>query len=299
MNVNSMKKLTYRLREDYLSVFSKDMPETNPIKMVNVLKRCDGIATERLTYLPARTTKGYCGIKEIYVNDETGEYEETIRLRGNERSRGNEGKFEFVNRGITTFRCGAMTAVAIDLINQVYQKDIKTVGFIGNGRTNLMNARFIKAIFNPEGFVIRGSHRERDKNKDCFDAILPTIVDDTHDMFMLNKCDVVVVTTSNYEYEHMVTATELYKPKMIIVLDCGYTLDESFRGSCLSLTDYPAQMKHEYSDEFPFDRKEYAIGSLVDSNKIDRERRTCVYLHGIALADITTAEMIAKGEISL
>lgn len=295
MNQDSMKKLTYRLREDYLSVFSnrKSQSEMNPIKIVNVLKRCDGVATERLTYLPARTVNGNCGIKEIYVNDETGAYEEQINLRIGEI------KYAFLDKGITTVRCGAMTAVAIDLINRVYETDIKKVGFIGNGRTNLMNARFIKTIFNPESFVIRGSHKDRGKNSDSFNLILPTEVDDTDDMKLLNECDVIVVTTSNYESKYMINAETLCKPKLIIVLDCGYTLDESFRKSCLSFTDYPLQMEHEYSDEFPFDNGKYVIDCLANYKNIDKEKRTCVYLHGIALADITTAEMLAKGEIEL
>lgn len=295
MNEESMRKLFERLLTDYLCYFDDSVIKAsiNPVKVVNILKRKNDVATETLTYLPARTKNGFCGVKEIYVNDETGEYGEMISVRG-------EGKKHMlIDQGITPVRCGAMTAVAIHIVNQLYNADIKKVGFIGNGRTNIMNARFVKAVFGAESFVIRGSFKNRGKNLKIFNEIAPTVVDDSDDFRLLNECDVVIVTTSNYEKDHMINAAELSKPKILIVLDCGYMLDESFRKSCNSYTEYPEQMNHEYSEEFPFDSERYDMHNLAEPLTGSKEDRTCVYLHGIGFADITTAEMLIKGEITL
>lgn len=295
MNEKSMRKLFERLLTDYLCYFDDPVIKAsiNPVKVVNILKRENGIATETLTYLPARTKNGFCGIKEIYVNDETGEYGEMISVRG-------EGKKHvLIDQGITPVRCGAMTAVALHISNQLYNLPMKKIGFIGNGRTNLMNARFIKAIFGSESYVIRGSYKDRGKNHKAFNEIAPTAVDDTCDMRLLNECDAIIVTTSNYEKDHMISAAELSKPKILVVLDCGYTLDESFRKSCNSYTEYPEQINHEYSEEFPFDNERYDMHNLAEPLIGSKEGRTCVYLHGIGFADITTAEMLIKGEIEL
>lgn len=295
MNDKDMLKLYFRLKEDYLLVFGDNSKRIsmNPIKTVNVLTRQMGVATERLTYLSAQTTNGYYGIKEIYVNDETGEYEESVSVWRHNKH------ITFLNKGITTLRCGAMTAAAIYIMNQVMGLKIKKVGFIGNGRTNLMNARFIKLVFGVEHFVIRGSHKDLAKNEQLFSEIAQTEVDGYDDLRLLNECDVVVVTTSNYEREFMYSTEQLSKPKLIIVLDCGYTLDESFRKECQSFTDYPEQLEHEYRDEFVFDTDHYEMHNLAHYYMAEEGGSVCVYLHGIGFADITTTEMVMTGEITL
>ena len=74
------------------------------------------------------------------------------------------------------------------------------------------------------------------------------------------------------------------------MLDCGYTLDESFRNEIDSFTDYTEQINSDYYDEFPFDEHRYVMRQMVE-DKDDIGNRVCVYLHGIGFADPTIAEM--------
>lgn len=264
-----------------------------PIKEVDNLKRIDGVSVERRTVLPATTINGNTGKKIIYVNDETGGYEETVEITI-------DGKpYTFVNQKITTFRCGIMTCVAISQFTDRMKLSFDKVGFIGNGRTNQSNCRALAEIFKTRRAVIRGSKGNYGKNRDMFQKIVPTEVDDTPSMEKLNKCDIVIVTTSNYEPENLISTEQLYGPKLLIVLDCGYTLNESFRSNAVCYTDYKEQIESDYEDEFPFDKKRYDLHQLVeDDYDIAKGDRVCVYLHGIGFADVTTAELKAKKAIS-
>ena len=90
----------------------------------------------------------------------------------------------------------------------------------------------------------------------------------------------------------MISTAELSEPKLIIALDSGYLLDESFRAECDSYTEYVEQMRTYYDEEFPYDAKHYDIEQIYDNIRTDN-RRSVVYLHGIGLADIIVAnEMI-------
>lgn len=264
-----------------------------PIKKVSNLKRVNGVSVERKTHLPARTIDGGYGFKTIYVNDENGGYEETVDVV-------TDGKLHiYTNQGITTFRCGIMTCVAVSEF--IYRMNIRTdvVGFIGCGRTNLMNCKAIKEVFGMNKAVIRGSKANYGKNADKFNEVVRTVVDDTPDFSELNKCNIVVVTTSNFEKENLISTKDLPKPKLLIVLDCGYTLDESFREDAVCYTDYKEQIESDYEDEFPFDDNKYDLRQLIEgSYDVDPNERVCVYLHGIGFADVMTAEMKAKGIIT-
>lgn len=273
----------------YQHVFSSKSARMHycPIKSVLNIKRVHGVSVERRTVLPAKTLDDVCGEKVIYVNDETGKYTETVRVGG----------VTYENKGITTFRCGIMTCVAISLFASRMNISFDNVGFIGCGRTNLQNCKAIHEIFHIGTAVIRGSYKNRAKNIDKFSEVVNTIVDDTNDLSVLNKCDVVVVCTSNYCKEHMISSNDLYAPRLIIVLDCGYTLDESFRANADNFTDYTEQICSHYEDEFPFDSKRYKMRQMVeDKSKV--KDRVCVYMHGIGFADVTIAKMICEGKIS-
>lgn len=259
-----------------------------PIKKVTNLKRVNGISVERRTILPAKTLNNHEGEKIIYVNDENGGYKERVRV----------DDLVFENKGITTFRCGIMTCVAIAQFVDRMNLSFDNVGFIGCGRTNLQNCKAINEVFHIGTAIIRGSDKNRGKSREKFADVINTLVDDTEDMTLLNKCNVVVVCTSNFEKQYTISTDTLYEPRLIIVLDCGYTLDESFRVNADSFTDYAEQINSDYDDEFPFDDRRYKMRQMVeDDGKL--RNRVCVYLHGIGFADITIAEMMSRGELML
>lgn len=280
-----------RLKEDYEFAFEtpKKREKYCPIKKVNNLKYVNGASVERKTLLPATTINGNYGEKEIYVNDETGAYEETVFVDfGN-------SKQTFENQGITTFRCGIMTCIAISRFYKKMNISFEKVGFIGCGRTNIMNCKTINEIFGIGSAIIRGSSKNYSKNICKFNEIVNTTADKTNDMSLLNECDVVVVCTSNFEEKNLISTKELYKPRLIIVLDCGYALDESFRLEVKSYTDYKEQIDSDYFDEFPFDKQHCDMKQMVqDDYDVSGNDRVCVYMHGIGFADIEIAEMKAK-----
>jgi len=284
--INAYKKML----ESYRLVFSDDQETAFycPIKKTITLNRKGKIAVTQKTIMPSKTLSGWEGKKEIYVDDLKNEYHEDIFMQKKSRM------VSYHDIGLTPFRCGIMTCVAISIIEEQGVKlNFDKVGFIGCGRTNISNCKAINDVFGINTSVIRGSHKCVGKNADKF---VDAVVDDTENLELLNQCDVVVVCTSNFEKEHMISNNLLNKPKLFIILDCGYTLDESFRANCDSISDYSKQLCSEYQDEFPFDENRYAIKQLC-KDRIDNEKQVCVYMHGIAFADLTIAEMKAEGEI--
>ena len=253
-----------------------------PIKTISNLKMIDGVSVERQSKLIGNLNDGFSGCKEIYVNDLTGEYRERVTLVNGE---------VLENQGITTYRCGLMTCLAISKFNI----DFDSVGFIGNGRTNIQNCRAITEIFGKKKVVIRGSERDRGKNKIGYMSACSNYVyvDDSEDLELINQCDIVVVCTSSYKKEDMVSTAQLNNPKLIIALDSGYLLDESFRIECNNYTDYKEQINAYYDEEFPYDSMRYTMMQLSDECRYSRGR-SVVYLHGIGLADIIVANEMIK-----
>lgn len=251
-----------------------------PVKSINTLQKNNGISVVRKSNLYGYYN-GIYGKKTIYVNDLTGEYRETIKLSDNT---------VLENEGVTTYRCGLMTCLAISKFNTEFD----SVGFIGTGRTNLQNCKAITELFGSKRVVIRGSARDRAKNAEAFAEICGEVfIDDTADLEYINGCDIVVVCTSSYKQEDMISTAQLSNPKLIIALDSGYLLDESFREECISYTEYVEQMDAYYSEEFPYDSSQYVLYQL-DNNCCYEQRRSVVYLHGIGLADIIVAHEMIK-----
>ena len=258
-----------------------------PIKSIRTLQEKDGVSVERLSNLYGYFD-GLYGMKTIYVNDLTGDYYEDIKIEKN-------GKvYELHDERVTTYRCGLMTCLAISK----FGIDFDSVGFIGNGRTNIQNCKAITEIFGKKDIVIRGSENNRCKNITKFvEACGGNVsVDVYNDMRRINECDIVVVCTSSYKKEDMISTAQLSNPKLIIALDSGYLLDESFRAECNSFTEHQEQMNAYYDEEFPYDYEKYEIEQL-DGFCRYRAGRSVVYLHGIGLADIIVAnEMIKEKE---
>lgn len=257
-----------------------------PIKSINNLQEKDGVSVERRSNLYGYFD-GVYGMKQIYVNDLTGEYYEDIELIKNGKT------YTLHNERVTTYRCGLMTCLAISK----FDIDFESVGFIGTGRTNIQNCKAITEIFGKKRIVIRGSKKDREKNAFEFADICDEVfIDDTENLELINGCDIVVVCTSSYKKEDMISTTQLSDPKLIIALDSGYLLNESFRAECNSFTEHFEQMNAYYEEEFPYDSMRYEILQL---NRCSRhfDGRNVVYLHGIGLADIIVAnEMIIAKE---
>lgn len=287
-----IKRAFWKIANDYDDIFCKSEYRKRycPIKQINNLKYVDGASVERKTLMMGTTIKGHYGEKRIYVNDETNGYEEDVFIHMG------TDFFSYHNQGITTFRCGIMTAVAVYEMLKKVMIVPRTWGFIGCGRTNIMNCRVANEIFGIEEAVIRGSDKNRAKNLDKFKEICNTTVDDTDDCRLIDSCDIVVVCTSNFSREHMYSTKDLKHPKILIVLDCGYTLDESFRRECVGYTDYIEQIESDYDDEFPFDSKPYPLKQMAENKDLEGGR-VCVYLHGIGYSDVAIAELKAEGFI--
>lgn len=240
-----------------------------PFKTCIVIGEAEGVAIERFTIMPANDGMGNFGAKAIYVNDETGEYEETYIL--------NNHVYDY--SGMTIQRCAYMSKLVIELAGI----RPKRVGFIGNGRVNLAT----KKLLNPEKVVIHGAPGREGKNKELFgDCAVDT------DFSLLNECDVVFVCTNSYKKEFLISSEQL-KTKFIVVLDCGYTLNEDFRRKYRLYCDYPEQLRNQYDEEFPFDDSEdYVYEQLTDINR-NTDEKTCVYLHGCGINDLSMAKVIA------
>lgn len=258
-----------------------------PVKSIRTIQEIDGVPVVQISNMYGYIN-GIYGFKSIYVNDINGAYHEDIKIVKN-------GKlYEFHDVGLTPYRCSLMTCLAISK----FGIDFSSVGFIGNGRINIQNCKAITEIFGSKDIVIRGSARNRGKNIEKFNEVCGgrVRVDVYSDLRLINECDIVVVCTSSYKQEDLISTAQLRNPKLIIALDCGYLLDESFRAERDSYTDYIEQLNAYYDEEFPYDSKMYDIKQLNNDCRF-QQGRSVVYLHGIGIADIIVAnEMIEEGE---
>lgn len=245
-----------------------------PFKTCMVIGETEGVATERFTIMPANDGLGNFGAKAIYVSDNTGEYRETYIL--------NNKAMDY--SGMTIMRCAYMSKLVLDLAGM----NPKRVGFIGNGRVNLAT----KNILSPKEVVIHGARGREGKNKELFgDCAVDT------DFSMLNTCDAVFVCTNSYLREALISGNQLRAP-FIVILDCGYALNEDFRRNYDLFCDYPEQLYNQYAEEFPFDETAYAYKPLVDISH-GRKEKTCVYLHGCGINDLSMAKVIANAEANV
>lgn len=257
------------LKADYMQTMQTAAKRKKhcPFKTCMVISEDEGVATERFTVMPANDTQGNFGAKTIYVNDKTGEYKETYIL--------NNRAFDY--SGMTIKRCAYMSKLVVDLADIPYHK----VGFIGNGRVNLATKKLLK----PDNVVIHGAPGREGKNRELFgDCVVDT------DFSLLNDCDVVFVCTNSYKREFLISGDKL-KAKFIVVLDCGYTLNEDFRRNYRLYCDYPEQLFNQYDEEFPFDESSTYVYQPLSEIEYDGIERTCVYLHGCGINDLS----IAKG----
>ncbi len=274
------------MRDNYVGAFGETYDSSMcPIKDVEIDERdSKGIVTASTGILRGLTLDGFKSLKRIYTNDISGETKEILDVQ----EKGGK-EHEYKDIGLTRFRCSLMTVFAIE---QLMKKEPKSFGFIGTGRTNLANCIGICERFSPEKIFIRGSKRNIDKNVGDFLLVDgDTEVDDTKNMEYLNSCDVVVICSSAVNKDEMINTSLLNGPDLIVVLDCGYYLDESFRKTRDNYSDCPQQLQAHFEDEFPWDEKEYTFKTLLEK----RNNEKCVaYLYGIGLADAVAGEEITE-----
>lgn len=292
----SYKNAYEKLKSDYekAATTTETLDHFSPIKKVRVMKSIHGIPSVTLTKMHGLALDGYSVDKTIYVNDEKCSTDDDVVLHDDK----NHVAERFHNVGLTRLRCGLMTCVALEEAMELLKiQQVKRVGFIGNGKTNIQNADCIHDIFGVTDIVIRGSVRNRSKNFEEFKKITENVVvDDTEDFSILNTCDVIVSCTSTCDPADQISTRQLSKPYIFIALDTGYLLDESFRKECEAFSDDIDQLNEYYGEEFIFDRERVQLKQLVKDKLIEKSR-ICVYMFGISFADAEVAEMLYRHEI--
>ena len=254
-------------------------------KSVKCLKRnTDGAATYTETQMAATTIERTYTQKTIIIDDEQAKTKEIIF---SEKMSGKQYRFEDCN--LTGYRCAQMVVLAIRML----YGNPKKIGFIGTGKINLLNMIATVKEFKPIQCVIRGSKRNYAKNCGEFLTVLDNVViDASEDMRLLNECDVVIECCNNCNKDELISSDMLRHPKLIVALDCGFLLDESFRKERVSFSDWPQQLESHYKEEFAFDNNRYSFKQM----KYDHEEydKAVVYLYGVAIADAVAAETLIK-----
>jgi len=286
-----------KLKQDYITAATttETLDRYSPIKKVRVLSSIHGVPSVTLTQMHGIALDGFSVDKTICVNDELCSTDDDVVLVDDK----NHVAERYHNAGLTRLRCGLMTCVALEEASILLGiAQIKRVGFIGNGRTNVQNADCIHDVFGISDFVIRGSARDRAKNLNMYKKLTDTVaVDDTDDLRLLNSCDAVVSCTSTCDPADQISALQLSKPKIMIALDTGYLFDESFRKECESYSDDIDQLNAYYGEEFIFDKQKYPLKQLMMDKTVSKPR-LCVYMFGISFADAEIAEMLYRHQVS-
>lgn len=244
----------------------------------------EGIATYTVTHMKGETVDQTFAHKVISIDDDVSMTKETFEVRSNDNR-----WFAFEDCGLTRYRCAEMTSLAIKL---VYPNKLKRVGFIGNGPTNLLNCIAIKRDFGVNSIVLRGSPRNYAKNVGDFMTVCKEVsVDTSEDMRLLNECDIVVVCTSSCTKDAVISHGDLKGPRLILTLDSGFYIGESFRTHRTSFSDFPEQIMAHYADEFPFDEEVHQFEYM---RKLEDGEEAVVYLYGVSIADAVAAERLVE-----
>ena len=273
------------IEENFVSAIIKRKDAECYGKRVTCIARNDnGAATKTETIMSAITKSHTSMQKRIIIDDMSGYVSEEIRATDISGAH-----YTFCGCNLTGYRCAEMTALAIDML---YGKP-RRVGFLGTGKTNLLNCIAIHKYFLTEDIVIRGSKRNLAKNAGDFFTICENVKIDTSDcMRLLNECDVVVECCSNCSRDELISSYQLSGPKLIVALDCGFLLDESFRLNRVSFSDWPEQLEGHYAEEFVFDRQLHNFKQM--SYDHDEYDKAVVYLYGVAIADAVAAERMIE-----
>lgn len=289
INEDSLRRAYNRIKELYSGgnrmQNSNYRMEHNPVKQAFEIAGMDGCVLKSTNVMYA-TLDGSNITKVISIDDVTGISNETIVYTDKYLN-----TYIKQNVGLTPLRCGIMATLAADLncniISNTNGFNTK-VGFIGNGKINQKTMEVLNILFGLDSCVIRGSEKDRAKNKEKFESIVSDVtVDDTDDLSILNQCDIVFCCTSSYRKEDMISKDKLMKPRLLVVQDSGYILDESFRKDFWrnNYTDHEEQLYEHYKDEFPYDRRRRYFPTMHC-----KTGRSAVYLYGVAIADLIVFE---------
>lgn len=289
-----LKKAYDRLKEIYVDTDKKYMQcdkfreNNNPVKQVfDLAPTPDWECVLRSTNVMCASLPGRNITKTISIDDVTGISKETIVYT--------DQYLHTVireNIGLTPLRCAIMAVLAADLNYKINK--LTKVGFIGNGNINQKTMEVLNLMFGIESCVIRGSDKDRSKNKNKFIEILggkgTVTVDYSNDCRLLNECEIVFCCTNSFKKRDMISANILNKPNVIVAQDSGYLLDESFRKTLwrISYTDHPEQLFNHYRSEFPYDKKTRWISIMHENSR--SQCKKAIYLYGVAIADLIVFE---------
>ena len=273
------------MRENFESaVIRKDGAVCDCKKVISRRVNDEGIPTLTTTIMHGITNDKTDTYKVIEIDDDSGYTSETIIARRNSRD------YRFQDCNLTRYRCAEMTVLAMRML---YHGKVQRVGFIGNGQINLLNCIAIVKAYGVNEVVIRGSGANPAKNVGSFMTVCDNVsVDASKDMRLLNQCDVVVICTSSCCKTEQISTSLLYGPSLIIALDGGYYLDETFRTERVSFTDWEKQTCNHYNYVFAFDKKKYTMHQM-QFNHIPYNKAV-VYLEGVAIADAVAAERLIE-----
>lgn len=104
----------------------------------------------------------------------------------------------------------------------------------------------------------------------------------------------MICCTNNHSRERLLEADAFTDSTLFIAQDGGYLLGPTFRSRYPSFADDVGQLTRHLHEEFPFDAHPMTlVGDLNHADFLGRGTKAasgaCVYLFGIALADIVTA----------
>lgn len=259
-------------------------PDRNPPKTFIPLS--DG-ADRYFNQMAAVLSDGTFGGKMVFVDELAGKLGGKIVVYDRDMRLVTECDAE----RITAIRCGLMAALAI---HRFYQSSAPfyrnlMIGFIGNGRINQATAKVLNALWGCWNFRLCGSPAAPGRNAGSFPGLKSIALDKGR----LSDCDVVISCTNNNDQAAMVEADQIDGPELFIAQDSGWMLGPSFRRRYASFTDNVEQLNKAMSHEFPFDPEPPVIAGDLNTYKFGRNEKACVYLYGIALADVVTARALA------
>ncbi|MBF0626125.1 MAG: hypothetical protein HQL82_15120 [Magnetococcales bacterium] len=271
-------------------------PACNPPKTsVPLQTDARGLPTRYINHMLAILSDGTFGAKLVFVDETTG------RLRGRVVVYDSDGNL-LVNQDaepLTAVRCGLMAALAIHRCRRAEPQDYRqlTIGFIGTGRINRATAAVLHELWGCDQFILRGNAPNIAKNASLFPG-RPEIATALPD---LARCDVLISCTNNADPARLIETDALAGPRLFIAQDGGFLLGSSFRTLWPSYTDDVEQLSRHLPNEFPFDAAPVTLAgdlnhpALGIPSPLSRTGAACVYLYGIALADVVTAVGLADG----
>lgn len=277
-----------RLEHEYLNA---DRLLNPPKVSIPIARSSDGLITSYFNMMSAVLTTGEFGGKLVFVNEGAN------ILTGRVVVFDKDGNLIVNCRAdrLTAIRCGLMAALAIKLFFGSVENSRLRIGFVGMGRINSATLEVLHLLWGCDEFLIKGSpHRPYPKPNVFLDGISYGHVVDAGD---LAACDVVISCTNLQNPSEALSADNFSggNVRLFIAQDGGWTLGPSFRRLYPSFCDSTPQILKNLSHEFPFDTPIPFAGSASDLREMRHPTfrnefdPACVYLTGMALADLSVA----------